>query len=271
MNPDTELLRRAAAGLPLDDFPIIDAHAHTEPGLGIATIKNSADDLVCELDTLGIRAAVFSSIPGIFGNPRYGNEAAIAGQRAYPGRLYGYMVIQPVAPEIALAEMDFAYAGGLRAMKLYSSSSVAGLPYNHPHYDPIFARADEWELPVLLHTWGRGDLDPLEPAIAKYKKIRWLLAHTGSADMDRYVGLARKYPQVNLELCFSACPRGLVEYLVREVGADRVVWGSDQMFFAAAHQLGRVVFAKISYADKCRILGGNALALMPFLTASSRG
>ena len=46
-----------------------------------------------------------------------------------------------------------------------------------------------------------------------------------------------------------------------EVGAERIVWGSDTILFAASHQIGKVVFADIAEADKVRILGGNAKRL----------
>ena len=61
-----------------------------------------------------------------------------------------------------------------------------------------------------------------------------------------------------LELCLSACPRGLVEQLVAAGLEDKIIWGSDAVFLDQASQLGRVLFADISPEAKRKILGRNA-------------
>lgn len=50
---------------------------------------------------------------------------------------------------------------------------------------------------------------------------------------------------------------GLVEMAVRELGAERVIYGSDAGGRSFATQLAKVYGAEISDADKKLILGGN--------------
>lgn len=69
---------------------------------------------------------------------------------------------------------------------------------------------------------------------------------------------AREFETVFVELCLSACPRGLVEHLVAAELEDKVVWGSDAVFLDQASQLGRVLFAQIPVEAKRKILGLNA-------------
>ena len=44
---------------------------------------------------------------------------------------------------------------------------------------------------------------------------------------------------------------------MREIGPDRILWGSDAPWLSIQHQLGRVLFADISEGDKRTILVEN--------------
>ena len=52
--------------------------------------------------------------------------------------------------------------------------------------------------------------------------------------------------------------RELIEYAVGTIGADRIVYGSDVPGRDFSAQLGRVLGARISDADRRKILAGNA-------------
>jgi predicted TIM-barrel fold metal-dependent hydrolase len=54
----------------------------------------------------------------------------------------------------------------------------------------------------------------------------------------------------------------MIERFVREVGADRVLFGSDTPLLEPAAQLGRIAYAKIPEADKVKILGLNTKRLL---------
>ena len=113
---------------------------------------------------------------------------------------------------------------------------------------------------LLAHTWG-DELDQLARPFQEYPRIRWLLAHTGSKDLPKYIRMAQEFERVYLETSFSLCPRGLLEKLVSEVPLHKLVWGSDQLFLNATHQLGRILFSQITPEQKRAILGKNAVAL----------
>ena len=148
-------------------------------------------------------------------------------------------------------------AAGFRGVKVWSYGARPGLPYSHPNYGPVFAYANEHAMPVLAHVFG-PELDELEAHIRQYPRIRWLLAHIGSAELEKYMKFAREFPTVYVELCLSACPRGLIEHLVAAGLEDKVIWGSDAVFLDQAPQMGRVLFAQIPEKAKRKILGLNA-------------
>jgi predicted TIM-barrel fold metal-dependent hydrolase len=91
--------------------------------------------------------------------------------------------------------------------------------------------------------------------------IPFLAGHSGAGDVEINLEEARQTPNLYLELTYSGGTPWLTKRLVDEVGADRIVWGSDTILFAASHQIGKVVFADIPETAKRQILGGTARRL----------
>lgn len=247
---------KGLAGEPLDGL-VIDAHGHLGEMPSFPLVTQALDRLVAGMDRLGVRVMAVSATPALFNHAARGNRLVDTALRAYPDRFFGYMAADIGYPARIVPELERCLAGGFRGVKIWSYGEVSGIPYDHPNYRLIFEFADAHCLPVLAHTWG-GELAQLEPAIRRYPGITWLLAHAACTDRGGYVRLARQYPNVYLELCFSPCPRGLVERLVEDGVADRLVWGTDAIFMGAAQQLGRVLFAQIPEDTKADIIGRNA-------------
>ncbi len=90
-----------------------------------------------------------------------------------------------------------------------------------------------------------------------------ILGHAGG----RYEGhraaakLARSYPNVYMDLSGDSYSFGLVEWLVEQAGADRILFGSDLFMIDARTVMGRVLDADISSAAKALILGENAVRI----------
>ncbi len=260
MNDQSDLFtRKALAGQPIDHCLVIDAHGHLgeNPFFPILTTDPAA--VAASLERMGIDAIWVSALPAIYGGyAGRGNDIVADAIRRFPGRIEGYMVVDIGYPQRIIPEMERCLAAGFKGVKVYSP--VANIPapsYASPNYEAVYDFAAAHRLPVLAHTWG-GELDELEPWVKRYPTVNFLMAHTGSAQLDKYIRLGREYPNVYLELCFSSSPRGLVEKLVGEGLADKIIWGSDTFFMSAAQQIGRVLFARIPPEDKEKILGLNA-------------
>ena len=76
---------------------------------------------------------------------------------------------------------------------------------------------------------------------------------------------------MRLDTSFSLAPRGVLERLVAEAGAENVVWGSDATFLSMSQQIGRALGARISEGDKRQILSLNALKLLEGVRGDRRG
>jgi predicted TIM-barrel fold metal-dependent hydrolase len=251
------------AGRAIEDTMLIDAHAHFGHGPDFPIIRPTPKALVESMNRLGVLLSCVSSIPAIFGDAEHGNALVAQGIEQYPDRIFGYFVVDVGYPEKVAAQLATAKKAGFKGLKVWSYGARPGLPYNHPNYDPVFAFANEHAMPVLAHVFG-PELDELEGYFRKYPRVRWLLAHVGSAELEKYMRFARTYPRVWVELCLSACPRGLVEHLVASGLEDKVLWGSDCVFLDQASQLGRVLFAQIPEEAKRKILGQNAARALGF-------
>ena len=90
-------------------------------------------------------------------------------------------------------------------------------------------------------------------------------AHTG-ADWEIGIRAIRDCKNVSAELCGSDPTAGFTEMAVRELGAERVLYGSDAGGRSFASQLGKVLGADIPESAKRLILGENCKRLlMPIL------
>ena len=76
---------------------------------------------------------------------------------------------------------------------------------------------------------------------------------------------------MQLGTSFSLAPRGVVERLVAEAGAENVVWGSDATFLSMTQQIGRALGARISEQEKRQILSLNARKLLDGIRRNSGG
>lgn len=244
-------------GRPLAGEVLIDAHAHLGHSPDFPIIRSNPEALLASMDRMGIQLTCLSSIQAIHADAAHGNALVVDAICAFPERFFGYLVVDVGYPEMVAAQLAGGLAAGFRGVKVWSYGARPGLPYNHPNYEPVFAFANEHALPVLAHVFG-AELDELEGHIKRFPRVRWLLAHIGSARLEDYMRFAREYPTVFVELCLSSCPRGLVEHLVGAGLEDKIIWGSDAVFLDQASQFGRVLFAQIPVDAKRKILGLNA-------------
>ena len=88
-----------------------------------------------------------------------------------------------------------------------------------------------------------------------------ICGHTGGT-WELGIRAVRPVKQILVDLAGSDPTSGLVEMAVRELGARRVLYGSDVGGRSFASQLGKVLGAGISEQDKDLILGGNLRRLM---------
>jgi predicted TIM-barrel fold metal-dependent hydrolase len=150
---------------------------------------------------------------------------------------------------------------------------------NARELDPIVDRAVAMQAPVLQHTWlkvqgnGPGESTPQDLAelAGRHPKAQFIDAHTGG---DWEYGIRAIRGARNVSTCIAGFDptAGCVEMGVRELGAERLIYGSDAAGRSFASQLAKVTGADIPEAARRLILGGNLQRILaPILKAKGRG
>jgi predicted TIM-barrel fold metal-dependent hydrolase len=140
---------------------------------------------------------------------------------------------------------------------------------NTPELDPIVKRAAELKALVLQHTYIKatgnlpGESTPMELAelARRHPDVPMIAAHAG-ADWEVGIRAICDCKNVCAELCGSDPTAGFTEMAVRELGAERVLYGSDAGGRSFASQLGKVLGADIPESAKRLILGENCRRLL---------
>ncbi|MEW6354972.1 MAG: amidohydrolase family protein [Planctomycetota bacterium] len=244
---------------------IIDCHVHFRPG-GMS-VEKRADMLVRFADRMGIGKMCVSCGPSLkspYQSPPAEfveqNDVVLGQMARYPDRFVGFCYVNPVHEKESLDEMQRCVVeGGMRGIKL-----LCGLFCNDPRMDPVIERAIELDAPVLQHTWKKvtGNLkfestpDHFADLAARYPDAKLIFGHVGG-DWEYGIKTVKHHRNTYLETAGGNPEAGFVEMAVREVGAERVVYGSDAAGRSFASQIGKVYGADISDRERELILGKN--------------
>ncbi|MFH0178633.1 amidohydrolase family protein [Streptomyces cacaoi] len=232
---------------------------------------------------------------------RLAGEATAAHCARAPDRLKGLGLVPLQHPDLAVRALEHALEQGLSGVEI--SSHAPGRELSDPAYEPFWARAGETGAIVFLHPFGctldeRLDRwylsntvgQPTETAVAlshivfsgvldRHPDLKLIAAHGGgylpthigrsdhawSTRADAGAGCAHLPSSYLRRLYFDSLvhdPHVLRE-LVRAVGADRVLLGSDFPFdMGTEDPVGALRAARLPHADFHAVRGGNAAALL---------
>jgi predicted TIM-barrel fold metal-dependent hydrolase len=96
---------------------------------------------------------------------------------------------------------------------------------------------------------------------ARHPSASLICGHTGGK-WELGIRAVRAYPNIWIDTAGSDPTAGLVEMAVRELGAERILYGSDCGGRSFASQLGKVLSADLPRETRGKILGGNLRRLL---------
>jgi hypothetical protein len=164
---------------------------------------------------------------------------------AAPGRFIAApFILQPGRPDPEMLRREYA-AGRLNGMGEIATQ-LTGVPPSDPALNPYFAIAEEFDLPVLIHTLGIGPYLPgfrvaagnpvlLEDVLIRHPKLRLFVENAGYPYRGEMIAMMTQYPQlyVDVSTITWVIPRDAfydyVEAFVRAGLGKRLMFGSDQM------------------------------------------
>uniref|UniRef100_A0AAU2AFN0 Amidohydrolase n=1 Tax=Streptomyces sp. NBC_00093 TaxID=2975649 RepID=A0AAU2AFN0_9ACTN len=228
------------------------------------------------------------------------NEGTAAHCAKAPDRLHGLGLVPLQHPDLTVELLDHALEQGLKGVEI--SSHAPGHELSDPAYEPFWSRAEETGAVLFLHPFGctldeRLDQwylsntvgQPTENAVALSQLIfsgvldrhpglkliaahggGYLPTHIGRSDHAWRIrpdvqGCAREPSSYLKQLYFDSLVHDpyVLRELIRAVGADRVLLGSDFPFdMGTDDPLGALRTADLPDHDFHAVRGGNAAALL---------
>jgi hypothetical protein len=252
----------------LGEIPAWDAHTHLSGVSGsvperIAKLLKFADRLNVERIVVFMgRNFVAHPTPDEF---RRQNDDVLKAIACAPQRVMGFVYLNPQYGKESLAEMDRCVRDGpMIGVKLWIA-----LECSRRELDPIAERAGALRIPILQHAYWRtagnwpGESSPPDVAAlaARHPRVSFICAHSGN-DWERGFRAIRASKNVWGEICGCDPTAGMVEMAVRELGAERVLYGSDAGGRSFASQLAKVYGAEIPPQSKRLILRENLRRLL---------
>jgi hypothetical protein len=272
-----EDLKTAPPLTPDRSLRIWDAHSHLGALPG-TNPEQRMEVLIRHMDRLGIERLILSQGFEEFGSHatpeqvRIENDRVMRAVQHFPDRAYGSLYLNPEHVEASLQEFDRCVRDG---PMVCVGEVQADLHCNAPQLDPIVERAASMNVPLLQHTWLKtmgnepGESTPYDVVelARRHPKAQLICGHTGG-NWELGIRIIRDTGNVYADIAGSDPTSGFVEMAVRELGAERVLYGSDVGGRSFASQVAKVLGADISDGARKLILGGNIRHLLqPVLRA----
>jgi aminocarboxymuconate-semialdehyde decarboxylase len=230
------------------------------------------------------------------------NDAAVAAHNAHPDRFVVLAMLPMLDPDRAIDELNrVSKLPGVRG--IYMGTNIDGRDLDDPLFEPIFARIEALDLPVFLHPLGPPIggkrlqpnsftnlvAFPFDTTIAachlifggvldRHPKLVVNLPHAGGVlpsligRLDhgfKVIPQAKRMAQTpsaylrRFTYDIIAHSKPVMEFVMSQVGVDRIMLGSDYCFDVGyEHPVEFVEALRLSADERLMILNGTAAKLL---------
>lgn len=226
---------------------IIDPHVHVwkndpafpwpEENKNPPSEDRTAEDLLALMDIHGVEKTVLVQVI----HYRWDNSYVADVIKRYPDKFVGVGRINPEDPAAADHVSMWTEEHGLHGVRLSPARDASEDWFTSPAMDPIFARAQDLGIPMLILTGSRR-LPDLARLLDKYPELDTVIDHMADVHPDDAEGrklladMAR-YPRVYVKISHTwsisqGCypwtdTHDLVQEVYQTFGAQRISWGTD--------------------------------------------
>ncbi|MGH2359595.1 MAG: amidohydrolase family protein, partial [bacterium] len=228
-------------------------------------VTRNMPEFVAYLDKCGVRRGVISSswsnkaqTPDDYRN---GNREVVKYAERYKGRFRGSCVITPFRIEEALREIEdchrqygFVWLGEF-------CNYMTGYKYDTPEWTEVMKLATRLNLVVQIHT----NVKEMQYLAESFPDTTIVFPHFGGNRDDIFarIGIVAAHKNAHIDLSGSGIERvGILERAVKEIGADRVLYGSDFTINEPSAVIARVKNAFLTAEDREKILSRNVERLL---------
>ncbi|HEV8131968.1 MAG TPA: amidohydrolase family protein [Acidobacteriota bacterium] len=248
---------------------IFDAHLHIPSDNGENfqwnLVTRNMPEFVAYLDKCGVQRGVISSSwsnkaqsPDDY---RQGNREVAKYVDRYKGRFRGSCVITPFRIDEALREIEechrqygFVWLGEF-------CNYMTGYRYDTPEWAEVMKLAVKLNLVMQIHT----NTKEMQYLAENFPDATIVFPHLGGSKDDIFsrIDIIARHKNAHIDLSGSGIERvGILERAVKEIGADRVLYGSDFTINEPSAVLARVKNAFLTAEDREKILFRNVERLL---------
>jgi predicted TIM-barrel fold metal-dependent hydrolase len=194
------------------------------------------------------------------------NDFVMQAMSHWADRTHGFCYVSGEHVEFSLTEMDRCIKHGpMVGIKLWVAKRAF-----EKDLDAIIRKASELKAVIFQHTWFKqdgtqypGESTPLElvELAKRHPNMHFICGHAGG-QWEMGIRAIRSQKNISIELAGSDPTAGFTEMAVRELGPERIIYGSDSAGRSFASQLAKVFGADITEDAKRLILSENLRRLI---------
>lgn len=238
---------------------IIDTHTHLyKEFTGVEALP--IERFVEILQNQNVSKAWCFTLEGFYGNHKEANDRLYRLTKLYPEMLIPFCTVAPQTEDV-LKEMErCADKLGMKGLKFHTW--LQAFTPTHPLMPPVVKKCVELGWPIVCHDGTPPYASSFQIAYlaSLNPKVKVILGHSGLHDLwKEALEAAKAYPNVYLSTC--GADYWALKVMVKEVGAKRILFGSDHPFGGEESlwvELETVFRLPISEEEKNLILGENA-------------
>ena len=248
---------------------IFDAHLHIPSDNGENfqwhLVTRDMPEFVAYLDKCGVRRGVISSswsnkatTPEDYRN---GNREVAKYVDRYKGRFRGSCVITPFRVDEALREIEHCHKEYGFVWLGEFCNYMTGYKYDTPEWAEVMKLATKLNMVLQIHTNTRE----MRYLAENFPDATIVFPHLGASRDDIFarIDIVARHKNTFIELSGSGIERvGILEKTIKEIGADRVLYGSDFTINDPAAVIARVRNAFLTAEDREKILFRNVERLL---------
>ena len=252
---------------------VIDAHAHTADSLTrvrfpIHDVASDYEQWKDKLEYFGMTGMFFtpSKTTRDFETYPSRNERQICVDS--DGAIRYFEVYDPRKPAEAVASLEKSLPDPM-CVGIKIHPPAHGTDADAPAYEPLWQTATRFNKPIMTHSWGESYYnatqihstpDKFDRYLSAYPQVKFVFGHTGGRPngFPLAVEMIRKHPQTMCDISGDFFHNGFVAHALKEIGSDRIMYGTDIYWIDPRCVMGMLLQSDISNEDLLKILRGNA-------------
>ena len=248
------------------DFDIIDIHAHLGSYFQFPIRKNELKGIVKTAESYGIKKMCVSHMFNFQYDSIEGNTLAYNAVKEFSDLFLFGGVLDPRWDESKI-EVQFLKINPYVSMWNELHPALHQYPISGKGYRIILDLIRKNPKPVLFHTDESDQYSKpgqLYKVAKLYPEIFFIIGHSGNVigGFEIAVDIVKKYDNVFLDSTFSRNYLGLMKWMIKKVGPEKILFGSDIPFLNGAAQIGKLYEDGISDNDREKIFHDNAVKLL---------